>query len=322
MNIIETRNLSQCYWSKASLYNLWSPRSNPPAGWTTQALFDITLRVPEGSIFALVGANGAGKTTTLKVLMNLLRPNGGVAQIFGVDTVRLGEKEFAQIGYVSESQQLPKWMTVQQFLDYCRPFYPTWDRALEAKLLGRFDLPMDRRLDELSRGTRMKVSLLSSLAYRPRLLVLDEPFGGLDAVARDDITQGLLESVQQGETTVLISSHDIEEVERLADWVALIEEGRVKFAEPTESLLGRFRRIEAPQEEMWLPDSRPSAWINWEGAAGRTSFIDPAYDREATEDLCRKHFPFAGVQIQPMTLREIFITMARKANSSLQRRIS
>lgn len=322
MNIIETRNLTQRYWTKASLHDLWSAGHNPSAGWTTKVLFDITLSVPHGSFYALVGANGAGKTTTLKVLMNLLRPSGGVAQVLGVDTVRLGEKEFAQIGYVSESQQLPKWMTVQQFLDYCRPFYPAWDRELEAKLLSRFDLSMSRRLDELSRGTLTKVSLLSSLAYCPKLLVLDEPFGGLDPVARDDVTQGLLESVQQGETTVLISSHDIEEVERLADRVALIEEGRVKFAEPTESLLGRFRRIEVAQEEMWLANSYPTGWINWDRGAGRTSFIDSAYNREKTEALCQKHFPFAAVQIQPMTLREIFITMARKANSSLKRKIS
>ena len=316
MNIIETRNLAQCYWTKASLP---IPRY---ARWTTQVLFDITLSVPEGSIYALVGTNGAGKTTTLKVLMNLLRPSGGIARVFGVDTVQLGEREFAQIGYISESQQLPKWMTVQQFLDYCRPFYPTWDPALEARLLTRFDLPVDRRLDELSRGTLMKVSLLSSLAYRPKLLVLDEPFGGLDPVARDDVTQGLLESVQQGETTVLISSHDIEEVERLADSVALIDSGRVKFAETIESLLGRFRRIEVAQEEMWLANSHPPAWINRESAAGRTSFIDSAYNREATESLCQKHFPFATVQIQPLSLREIFIAMARQPNRSLQRKIS
>jgi ABC-2 type transport system ATP-binding protein len=180
---------------------------------------------------------------------------------------------------------------------------------------------MDRDLSELSRGTLMKASLLSSLAYRPKLLVLDEPFGGLDPLARDDVTQGLLESVQQGETTVLISSHDIEEVERLADHVALIDAGRTKFAETTESLLGRFRRIEVAQEEMWLPDSHPRGWINWESGTGRTSFIDSSYNREPTEALCQKHFPFATVQIQPLSLREIFLAMARVANPSLKKKI-
>ncbi len=310
MNIIQTQNLSQRYWTKASLREAFG--LGGAMSWTTEVLHDLTLSVPEGSVTALLGANGAGKTTALKVLMNLLRPTAGRVQVLGVDSTRLGEREFAQIGYVSENQQSPRWMTVRQLLDYCRPFYPTWDRGLEATLLARFDLPEDRTLGNLSRGMLMKAMLLSSLAYRPRLLVLDEPFSGLDPVARDDVTQGLLESVRQGETTVLVSSHDIEEVERLADRIALLESGRLKFAENTETLLGRFRRIEVAQDTAWQPTELPASWLNWQSGAGRISFIESAYDREATEGLCRKHFPFASVQAHPMTLREIFITLARK----------
>ena len=297
MNIIETRNLSQRYWR-------------------TEALHDLTLTVPEGSVFALLGANGAGKTTTLKVLLNLLRPSAGVAQVLGVDSIRLGEAQLARIGYVSENQQLPLWMTLRQLLDYCRPFYPAWDRALEATLLARFDLPEERKLKHLSRGMLMKAALLSSLSYRPKLLILDEPFSGLDPVVRDDVTQGLLEAVRQGETTVLISSHDIEEVERLADRVALIENGRLKFTETTEALLGRFRRVEADQEAASPAGSLPASWLGWQSGAGRTSFVESAYQRETTETLCRKYFPTAAVQAHPMTLREIFITVTRKDRTS------
>ena len=116
MNIIETTQLSRRYWR-------------------TEALRELNLAVPTGSVFALLGANGAGKTTAIKVLMNLLPPTSGAAMVLGVDSRKLGEREFAQIGYVSENQKLPLWMTVQQLLDYCRPFYPTWDRTLEANLL-------------------------------------------------------------------------------------------------------------------------------------------------------------------------------------------
>src|SRR5436305_9308590 len=157
------------------------------------AVHELNLVVPTGSVFALLGPNGAGKTTTLKVLMNLLEPTAGSARVLGVDSRKLGEKERAQIGYVSENQQMPLWMTVQQLLDYCRPFYPTWDRQLEKNLLAQFDLPPERKLSALSRGMAMKASLLSSLAYRPKLLVLDEPFSGLDAVVRDEFIRGLLE---------------------------------------------------------------------------------------------------------------------------------
>lgn len=306
MNIIEIRNLIQFYWTTESLQDI-----PVAARWRTQVLHGLTLDVPEGSIFALLGANGAGKTTTIKVLMNLLRPSAGVVRVLGVDSIQLSEPQLAGIGYVSENQQLPLWMTVRQFLDYCRPFYPTWDRNLEAELLARFNLPQERRLRDLSRGMTMKAALLSSLAYRPKLLVLDEPFSGLDPVVRDDVTRGLLESVRQGETTVLISSHDIEEVERLADQVALIDEGRLKFSETTESLLGRFRRIEVDTEAAWPAGDLPNSWLGWQSGGGRTIFIETSYQRAVTEEHCRKFFPVAAVQAYPMTLRDIFITLVR-----------
>jgi ABC-2 type transport system ATP-binding protein len=224
MNIIETNRLSRRYWR-------------------TEALRDLTLSVPTGSVFALLGSNGAGKTTAIKVLMNLLPPSGGEARVLGVDTRRLGEKERAQIGYVSENQKLPLWMTVRQLLDYCRPFYPTWDTALEAKLLAQFDLPPDRKLKHLSRGMLMKAALLSTLAYRPKLLVLDEPFSGLDPLARDDLCAASRTRFRR--LTVLVSPHDIEEVERL-DNVALLENGRLRFSETTESLLGCCMEVTVP----------------------------------------------------------------------------
>src|SRR5271169_6186114 len=110
----------------------------------TSAVVDLSLTVPTGSIFALLGPNGAGKTTTIKVLMNLIRPTSGRATVLGVDSTRIGPKERAQIGYVSENQALPLWMSVRELLDYCRPFYACWDRNLEKTLLARFDLPEDR----------------------------------------------------------------------------------------------------------------------------------------------------------------------------------
>ena len=225
MNIIETTRLTRRFGA-------------------TEAVHELTLAVPAGSVFALLGPNGAGKTTTLKLLMNLIEPTTGSARVLGIDSRKLGERELAQIGYVSESQQLPLWMTVRQLLDYCRPFYPTWDRALEARLLAQFALPEKRKLAQLSRGMLMKAALLSSLAYRPRLLVLDEPFSGLDPVVRDEFIRGVLEVSALGEWTVLVSSHDIDEVERLADHVAMLDAGRLRLSERTEELQARFRRVE------------------------------------------------------------------------------
>ena len=292
MNIIETQNLSRRYGRM-------------------EAVHDLTLAVPPGSVFALLGPNGAGKTTTLKVLLNLLPPTSGSAQVLGVDSRRLGPRQLAQIGYVSENQQLPLWMTVRQFLDYCRPFYATWDRALEATLREQFGLPERRKLSQLSRGMLMKAALLSSLAYRPKLLVLDEPFSGLDAVVRDEFIRGVLEVSAEREWTVVVSSHDIEEVERLSDRVALLIAGRLRLNETTESLLGRFRRVEVTGASAPAPVTRSGSWIEWEASGTLTRFVDAQYAGVASEAAWRERFPGAAVTAQPMTLREIFMVLSR-----------
>ncbi len=296
MNLIETHRLTRRFRA-------------------TEAVHELTLAVPAGSVFALLGSNGAGKTTTLKMLVNLLLPTAGSARVLGVDSRRLGERELSQIGFVSESQKPPEWMTVAQFLDYCRPFYPTWDRELERTLLMRFDLPADRKLRQLSRGMLMKGALLVSLAYRPKLLVLDEPFSGLDPVVREDLTAGLLETVRQGETTVLVSSHDIEEVERLADHIALLEGGRLRLVETTEALLGRFRRVEVQLEGAPPSGALPDSWLGWRHEGRRAIFVESAFQATRTERDCRERFPEATVQAHPMTLREIFIALARSGRN-------
>ena len=139
---------------------------------------DLSLSVPKGSIYAFVGPNGAGKTTTIKMIMNLIRPTSGSAVILGTPSNKLKPAQLQRIGYVSENQELPLRMTVQQLLDYCRPLYPDWDDAFCEELKQQFDLPLNRKLRQMSRGDRIKAALLSSLAYRPELLVLDEPFSG------------------------------------------------------------------------------------------------------------------------------------------------
>jgi ABC-2 type transport system ATP-binding protein len=127
-----------------------------------------------------MGPNGAGKTTALKTMMNILQPDGGRAEIFGVDSRRLDPAELARIGYISENQFMPKWMTIDYLLSYLRPFYPAWDGTRARELKREFALPGDRKLGQLSRGMWMKTAFVASLAYRPDLLVLDEPFSGLD----------------------------------------------------------------------------------------------------------------------------------------------
>jgi ABC-2 type transport system ATP-binding protein len=279
-----------------------------------EAVNGLTLQVPAGSVFALIGPNGAGKTTTIKLLMNLVRPSGGRATVLGTDSRRLGVSDFQRIGYVSENQQLPDWMTPGELLDYCRPLYPTWDDAFRQKLRRELDLRSDAPLRKLSRGTRMKAALLASLAYRPELVVLDEPFTGLDPLVRDELIRALLELPDDSPRTLFISSHDIDEVERLADWIGFLSNGRLLFAERVSSLLARFRLVEIIASSGDAPDLPPVGdwWLK--GRAGRTlRFVDTRNDRPDAPSRVASAFPGSEIRESPMTLREIFVALARVA---------
>jgi ABC-2 type transport system ATP-binding protein len=279
----------------------------------TVAVDGLTLAVPEGAVTAFLGPNGAGKTTTIKCILDMLRPERGSITVCGQDSRRLGPEQLRQIGYVSENQELPLWMTVGQFLDYCRPMYPTWDGALAARLLKVLDLPLDRTLRALSRGMRVKAALLSSLAYRPRLVILDEPFSGLDPLVRDEFVRGLLELTEQEGWTVFISSHDIEEVERLADRVAVIDRGRLQLAEPVENLQQRFRSVEvALPDAATVPVGLPASWLNPEANGRVVCFTDSAFDEAELAAAVARHFPAAKQhQVTLLSLRQIFVALAR-----------
>jgi ABC-2 type transport system ATP-binding protein len=280
----------------------------------TEAVAGLSLEVPEGQVTAFLGPNGAGKSTTIKCLLNLHRPDGGSASILGVDSRQLGPAQFTQIGYVSENMELPLWMTVKQFLDYCRPLYPNWDKAFESQLLTQFDLPLTTKLKDLSRGMRMKAALLSSLAYRPKLVVLDEPFSGLDPLVRDEFIRGLLELTEQEGWTVFVSSHDIEEVQRLADRVAIINRGQLALDETSDSLQSRFRAIEAVlPDDAKLPANLPTDWLHTEQAGRTLRFAASRFQNdESLVAALRGVIPsIQQPQIRPMSLREIFVALAR-----------
>ena len=278
------------------------------------AVQDLDLAVPEGSIFAFLGPNGAGKTTTIKTLMNIMRPTKGSSTILGVESTKLGPEEFAQIGYVSENQEMPDWMRVDKFLEYCRSMYPTWDDGFCRELTEQFDLPMKQKLKALSRGMRMKAALVSSLAYRPKLLIFDEPFSGLDPLVREEFVSGMLDITENEKWTIFISSHDIDEVERLADWVGIIDRGLLKTVEKTESLQSRFRKIEVTLSDSIESEiAFPEEWFLPEKQDRAVHFIDSQYAEGKSEEKVREIFPgCSDIEASGMSLREIFIVFAKK----------
>jgi ABC-2 type transport system ATP-binding protein len=280
----------------------------------SEAVESLNLHVPAGSVFAFVGPNGAGKTTTIKLLLNLVRPTRGSATVLGMNSSALTPRGFERIGYVSESQRLPDHLTPAELLDYCRPFYPTWDVDLVRTLQEDLRLPMTSPLSTLSRGTRMKAALLAALAFRPELVVLDEPFSGLDPLIRDELVQALLGLVAEHPSTVFVASHDIEDIERLADWVGFLHAGRLVFAENVSSLLQRCRQVEvigaSDTPPLFIAD--PS-WVQ-QGTGGRTlRFVDTNHAVPGAADRIAAAYPAADIRLTPMSLRDIFVVSARQA---------
>lgn len=275
------------------------------------ALNGLNMAVPEGSIFGLVGPNGAGKTTAIKIVMNILHATSGRAQVLGWDSRDLVGSAFCSIGYVSENQKLPEWMRVTDFLAYVRNFYPTWDRELENDLVKRFDLPTKRKLKMLSRGMRMKVALASSLAYRPPLIVMDEPFSGLDPLVRDELIECILHGA--GGATLLISSHDLAEIETLATHIGYLDAGQLRFSEELGSLASRFRQIElALGASPSPPGPLPESWMHLDVSDSTARFIESRYDQGRTpSDILQVFGDVKNATYTAMSLRSIFLAIAR-----------
>jgi ABC-2 type transport system ATP-binding protein len=216
------------------------------------ALDRVDLRVPEGAVYVLIGANGAGKSTTLKVLMNLERPDSGTAEIFGMDTGRCGPEVRAQVGYVPERYDPGfRWMTCGRLLQHVAAFYPAWEHAYSDHLTRTLDLRLQRKVGGLSKGEARRLQLVLALSHRPPLLLLDEPTDGLDPVIRKRVLALLAEHLADTPTTVLISTHQVYELESLADHVGVLRNGRLVAQLPRHELNRTVRRYRIDVPEGW-----------------------------------------------------------------------
>jgi ABC-2 type transport system ATP-binding protein len=271
-----------------------------------EALRGLNFKVPEGSAFALIGANGAGKTTIIKILMNILTPTSGRATLLGVDSRKLSVRELARIGYVSENQDMPPRLTVAEYVNYLRPFYSSWDRDLERDNMRQLRLPPERKIGDLSHGMRLKMALLCALPYRPKLLILDEPFSGLDPLVRDEFMEGLL--AQAGEMTILISSHELGEIDGVATDIGFLDEGKLLFQESMAVTLGR---------EAAFPAQVPSDWLAVQTIGNVLTFVETSFDESHLGESVRSHMgEVRAIDSRPMSLRSIFITLARNARDN------
>lgn len=204
---------------------------------------DLTLRVPTGSLYGFLGPNGSGKTTTVRLMLGLLRPLRGSITVLGAEVPRDIPRILARTGYVPEQPHLYPSLTVDEALRFHSVFYPTWDWTWANELVAQFGLDRPRRLNQLSKGEMGKLEMLLALAQRPELLVLDEPTDGLDPVVRRDVLGALLEYVSQQNATVFISSHLVHELERICDWVGVMDRGRVVAELPMQSFKNGIKRL-------------------------------------------------------------------------------
>lgn len=207
------------------------------------ALRDVTVQVPTGRVFGIVGENGAGKTTLIKHILGLFRAEQGSVAVFGMNPVKYPRQVLSRIGYLSEQPDLPAWMTIAQFMNYMGAFHANWDRQYAAKLLDMVSVDPQKKIRELSKGQQARVGLCAAQAHRPELLVLDEPSSGLDPVARNEILAAVIRTVVDEGRSVLLSSHLLDEVERVCDHLLMFSEGQVLLSEPMESVLANHYQL-------------------------------------------------------------------------------
>jgi ABC-2 type transport system ATP-binding protein len=203
----------------------------------------LSLRVPKGSIYGLLGRNGAGKSTLIKMLMGMVQPDSGQAELLGEDFQSMPIATRARIAYLSEGHPLYGWMTIDDAVRFTRAFYPRWNDILVGQILDHFELPRRQKIRRLSRGQHAQVSLALAVAPDPELLILDDPTLGLDTVVRRDFLESLIQIIQRQGRTILFSSHILGDVERVADRIGLLANGVLRVDCPMETFRETVRKL-------------------------------------------------------------------------------
>jgi ABC-2 type transport system ATP-binding protein len=289
--VVEIRNLSRNFDQK----------------W---ALQDVSLQIPQGGVFGLIGSNGAGKTTLIKHILGSHYAQTGSVRVFGMDPVASPVEVLSRLGYMSEDRDIPGWMRIAEIINYTRAFYPSWDAHYAEELRELFDLDPKARIRDLSRGQAARVCLLLALAHRPELLVLDEPSSGLDPVVRRDILTAIVRTIAEEGRTVVFSSHLLDEVERLADRIAILHEGRIVLQDQLDVVRESFHRVTLRFDEaLSEPPPMPGA-IERQGRGQEWTYLCRS-DRELLLQAA-KRLNAAVVQESSPSLDDIFISTVNR----------
>ncbi|HMG02698.1 MAG TPA: ABC transporter ATP-binding protein [Edaphobacter sp.] len=277
-----------------------------------QALRGLDLRVPAGSIFGFLGRNGAGKTTTIKTLMGLLRADSGSALVFGSPVADADHsiEIRRRIGFVTEDKELYPYMTVEEIIRFTRPLFPKWRHDLERHYLEIFELPLKGKIPDLSKGMRSKLMLLLAFSRGADLLILDEPTDGLDPAAIEDVLRELVTMAATSGTTMFFSSHQLAEVDLIADHIGIIDQGRMIVSGSLDDIKSRYRRIRVVLEN---PDELALRWEDGVESVYQEGRVVSLLASRNVDGILEQvqSIPGAVVERYPVTLKEIFLEHVR-----------
>jgi len=265
------------------------------------AVDGVDLNVHEGEIYGFLGVNGAGKTTTIRMLLGIIAAEEGTISLLGETTRRTSVAQKRRIGYVSQEQYFYPWMTCRTLGRFVGAFYPTWDKAEFSRLLAVLEVPEERRVSQLSGGMRAKLALALALAPHPAVLILDEPTAGLDPLARREFMQLIVSQARQHRRTTFFSSHLIDEVERCADRVGIIHQGRMRFEGALAELRETVRRVRIAPGVEFTPGAGFDTWRE------ESSEIERVFVLRAPMAAWSEFIPPAGSSVESLSLEDAFI---------------
>jgi len=275
------------------------------------ALERVNLHIERGSVYGFLGRNGAGKTTAIRILAGLARPTAGSAHILGIEAGPDRIAILQRTGFVIDKMLLP-YMTGRELLRFNRGFYPAWSDTQAKRYADALEIPMDRKFRKLSHGNKTKLCLLLALAQNPELLVLDEPTAGLDPVVTDQLLRILVEDFANDGRTILMSSHHLSEVEKIADWVGILDHGHLLLEARLDDIRDRYRRIRVAGEH--APANSPEI-LTTSASEGVTEYVLCAGEEKFVADL--RNNGATVLEVLPMNLSEIFLELAGKENRNV-----